>query len=278
MAIKKIIISSLIALILFLRQVSHIEAVITPSFPSCLNPQGTTKVSYSSGSHGIVGTTAEYTGSDTVYTLSSETQVQCFCSEQGDGIQTNWWKINSLSQEEIDQFVKLGWTYIPSGANWGLDESSYLAINQNYSCGGGGDGGNPTTPASPPVCDSAKPVTPQLISVVRQGTKAVVTWTKVDLATHYTLAYGTKIGDYPYGVPNTGNVTTYTVGALDPGTTYYFRVYAVNSCMPSDASGTAPQGSAVLGLATTGDSVLLYSVFAAALLLSATVLVLRKRG
>jgi len=129
-----------------------------------------------------------------------------------------------------------------------------------------------------PVCNSKRPDMPQLVSIVRSRTEAVVTWTKVDLADHYTLAYGTKIGDYPYGVANTGNVTTFTVGALDPSRVYYFRVYAVNNCMPSEPSGTAPQGPAILGLATTGDSLRIYSVFTFSFLLIGAGIVLRNRN
>lgn len=267
----------LLQIVLLFAVVGAVNAATPPDFPLCSNPQGTLKVSYDSGTHGIVGGTSG-TGSDTVYYTGEDTLMQCFCSTNGSGIQTNWWKISSLTQDEIDQLKKLGWTYIPSGANWGLDDSSYMAKNIDYTCGGGGGGGNPTTPAGPPVCNSAKPATPQLVSVIRKGSQAIVTWTKVDGADHYVLAYGTKPGDYPYGVPNTGDVTTYTVGALNPGTTYYFQVYAVNNCMPSDPSGTAPQGGAVLGLASTGNTILLYSVFGAALLLTATGIALRKRG
>lgn len=129
-----------------------------------------------------------------------------------------------------------------------------------------------------PICDSKRPDIPQLVSIERDRTKAVVTWNKVDLADHYTLAYGTKIGDYPYGVPNTGNVNSFTVESLDPSKVYYFRVYAVNNCMPSEPSGTAPQGSAILSLATTGDSVEFYSVFVSSILLIGTGIVLKKRS
>ncbi|KKR11402.1 MAG: hypothetical protein UT39_C0008G0035 [Candidatus Woesebacteria bacterium GW2011_GWA1_39_21] len=255
-----------------------VNAQTPPDFPSCSNPQGTLKVSYDSGTHYLVGGTA-VTGSDAVYYTGETSLIQCFCADDGNGVQTNWWRVDSLNQDQIDQLVKLGWTYIPTGSNWGLDDSSYMAMNANYQCKTppSNPPGNPPGPGSPPVCNAERPVPPQLVSVIRHGTEAVVTWTKIDLATHYVLAYGTKIGEYPYGVPNTGNVTSYTVSALNPSTTYYFQVYAVNDCMPSDPSGTAPRGGAVLGLATTGNTLLLYSVFAAAALLTASGLILRKR-
>ncbi len=270
-----VILSQLVLLIVL---VGSVNAADVPNFPSCSNPQGTLKVSYSSGTHYIVGGTG-LSGSDSVYYTGDNSLIQCFCADNGSGIQTNWWKLNTLSQEQIDQLVKLGWVYIPSGSTWGLESASYMAINQYYSCKPSENPPtNPITPAGPPVCNSPRPVAPRLISVIRSGSKAVVTWTKVDLADHYTLAYGTKVGDYPYGVPNTGNVTSYTVEALDPSTTYYFVVYAVNNCMPSEPSGESPRGGAVLGLAATGDTGLLYSVFGSSFLLTAAGLVLRKRG
>lgn len=109
-------------------------AVTKPSFPACANPQGTTKVSYADGTHGIVGSTATYTGKDAVYTLSDDTVTQCFCSADGVGIQTNWWKASSLTEEEINILKSEGWFYIPAGNLWGLDQAPYVAQNISYSC------------------------------------------------------------------------------------------------------------------------------------------------
>jgi hypothetical protein len=253
------------------------NAYVVPIFPSCSNPQGTLKVSYKSGTHYIVGGSG-LNGSDAVFFTSDITLIQCFCAESTGGIQTDWWKVTNLSQSEIDQLVKLGWYFISSGADWGLENAPYLARNENYSCKSSGVASvDHSGPVGAPVCNSKQPDIPQLVSVIRRGTEAVVTWTRVDLADHYTLAYGTEIGNYPYGVPNTGNVTTFTVGALDPSRVYYFRVYAVNGCMPSEPSGTAPKGSAILGFATTGDTVLLYSVFITSILLIGIGILLKRQ-
>lgn len=113
-------------------------ALTTPSFPSCANPQGNLHVSYSQGAHGIVGSSAEYRGSDTVYTLTGDTFMQCFCPDNGQtGIQTNWWKIPSLLQDEIQILKNDGWIYIPNGSLWGLEGVAYAAKNSDYSCRGG---------------------------------------------------------------------------------------------------------------------------------------------
>jgi len=105
-----------------------------PNFPSCVSPQGTVIASYSTGTHGIVGSTATYSGSDVVYRLSDEALTQCFCSVDGAGIQTNWWKSSSLSQEQVDTLISQGWQYVPSGDLWGLTVDPYLVKNSNYSC------------------------------------------------------------------------------------------------------------------------------------------------
>jgi len=115
-------------------------AVTTPTFPECANPQGTLLVSYADGTHGIPGSPTSYTGSDAVYRLSDTSLSQCFCSVAGEGIQTNWWKVSSLTESEIAVLKSEGWTSIPDGSVWGLDPGQYMALNSNYACGGIGGG------------------------------------------------------------------------------------------------------------------------------------------
>lgn len=121
-------------------------AVEIPDFPSCYNPQGVIKVSYSDGIHGIAGDSTEHIGRDTVYQLDNNNLQQCFCPANGQGIQTNWWKISSLDEGQRDPLINSGWIYIPNGALWGLEETSYLVKNSNYDCtsnsdSSGGTGG-----------------------------------------------------------------------------------------------------------------------------------------
>jgi len=94
----------------------------------------------------------------------------------------------------------------------------------------------PPSIPEPPQCTATKPTAPILLSVERSGTNAILKWTKVDLATHYVISYGTSPDNFQYGVPNTGNQTSYTVEQLGIGIKYYFTVYAVNDCMPSEGS------------------------------------------
>lgn len=121
-------------------------AVNVPNFPLCSNPQGDIVVSYDSGIHGVVGDTSEYSGKDTVYSINENQLVQCLCTDSGSGIQTSWWKVSSLTEEEINILKSQGWVLVPDGSAWGLATSAYLAKNANFSCNvsetnGGGSGG-----------------------------------------------------------------------------------------------------------------------------------------
>lgn len=113
---------------------SQAFAVVPPTFPVCSNPQGTLKASYDSGTHGVPGNSSNFTGKDSVYTLSSDTLVQCLCADNGQGVQTNWWKVSSLTADEIAILISQGWTQVPDGSAWGLDQAPYLAKNLNFAC------------------------------------------------------------------------------------------------------------------------------------------------
>lgn len=121
--------------------------------------------------------------------------------------------------------------------------------------------GGPGPEPGPSVCNATTPSAPILLSVSKSGDCADLTWTAVDLATHYSIAYGESSGDYKYGVDNTGKVTAYTVCGLDPATNYCFAVRAVNDCAPSDLSNEICTGQVlgaatgqVLGATTLGDT------------------------
>lgn len=109
-------------------------AATLPTFPSCLNPQGTIKVSYSNGTHGIVGSSNSYSGSDTVYNVLGNSVTQCFCGSDGQGIQTNWFAYSQLTDQEIQDLKNDGWFQVPNGLAWGLSDQPYMAKNTNYSC------------------------------------------------------------------------------------------------------------------------------------------------
>jgi hypothetical protein len=110
------------------------EMITTPTFPYCTDPQGVVKITYTEGIHGIPGNYNTNVGSDTVYYLSDDTLMQCFCSINGDGTQTNWWKVSSLTLDQVETLLGWGWTYIPDGSAWGLVEAPYVAFNSSYLC------------------------------------------------------------------------------------------------------------------------------------------------
>ncbi len=117
------------------------HAVTTPDFPTCTNPTGNIKVQYNEGTHGVVGNSAEFEGKDSVYSINDAQVLQCLCMEDNDGIQTNWWKVSSLNDSDIQSLKNQGWHYVANGALWGLDNAPYMAKNSEYECGGGIGGG-----------------------------------------------------------------------------------------------------------------------------------------
>jgi len=58
--------------------------------------------------------------------------------------------------------------------------------------------------------------------------------------TNYVLEYGTKSGDYPYGVLDMGvnsrSQMTFLVKSLSPNTTYYFKIRGGNGCATGEWS------------------------------------------
>ena len=118
------------------------QAANIPAFPSCNAPQGSIISHYDSGTHGIVGNTETFTGSDTVYKVSDSVVTQCFCSDKGVGIQTDWWSASGRTDGDIALFKSQGWVYIPNGSLWGLSQTPYIARNIAYTCkADGGIGG-----------------------------------------------------------------------------------------------------------------------------------------
>lgn len=133
---------------MFSKSVLAIGAV--PDFPSCANPSGELKVRYESGTHAVIGDLRSFNGKDEVYWLEGGIALQCLCPSFGEGIQTNWWNVAGITQNEIDSYKSQGWYFVPSGSEWGLLADPYLAKNTGFSCKGesssvGGIGGGSTS-------------------------------------------------------------------------------------------------------------------------------------
>src|SRR3972149_11668463 len=118
---KSIFFATIFSFILFLTLIVpySFAAPTPPEFTSCVNPQGEVKADYSSGTHGVPGVTTSYQGSDSVYNISGNALTQCLCTVDGEGIQTNWWKVSSLTSQEIESFKTQGWVFVPDGSSWG---------------------------------------------------------------------------------------------------------------------------------------------------------------
>ncbi len=104
-----------------------------PAFPSCLDQEGIGDYThYDYGWHQIVGN-GLVEGEDDVYSLEDGNFLQCFCSVDGDGIETIWWRIDGMEQSVIDQFLSQGW-HLENGSQWNLGDYTYLAKNVEYVC------------------------------------------------------------------------------------------------------------------------------------------------
>ncbi len=127
----------LIFFVLFHLSVQQSFALNEPPIFSCQSPVGSTIADFNEGTHGIAGDSATYVGSDRVYQIDSNHVVQCFCPhDSNDGIQSNWAILTDTSEETINYYQKLGWTYVPNGTAWGLSNSGYIVQNVSYACHG----------------------------------------------------------------------------------------------------------------------------------------------
>jgi len=128
--------------LLFLHSFARPSFALTePPLFSCESPVGNTIADFNEGTHGIAGQSATFVGSDVVYSVDSDHVLQCFCpSDSNSGIQSNWAKLTDTSEETINYYQKLGWSYVPNGVAWGLDDSAYIVKNDYYSCHGDAGG------------------------------------------------------------------------------------------------------------------------------------------
>ena len=144
-----------LALVLLVNTVS--AEVTPPTFLSCTFGREAGDIAhYETGVHQIVGG-GLLEGSDDVYSAESGNALQCFCPVEGaSGIQTVWWKIGDLSQEEIDGFLNQGWI-LDNGKEWNLENTNYLAKNSEFSCAEPSPTPTPTPTSTPTPTPTATP-------------------------------------------------------------------------------------------------------------------------
>ncbi len=98
-----------------------------------------------------------------------------------------------------------------------------------------------STTTVPAGCSANKPVgAPQLFQIDTTGVNAKLHFSPINGASNYFIAYGYAAGDERFGTEfslgNTGTAINHTINALEPNTTYYFKVRSGNGCMPGDWS------------------------------------------
>lgn len=105
------------------------------------------------------------------------------------------------------------------------------------------------------VCKDKSPVSaPTLTSAVAQGNSVTLTWVEGwGPITHYLVSYGRSETVMEYGSQNIGGpgTTSYTVGNLETGVKYYFKVRPVNGCKPGKFSNKIP---ATIGTSKTAST------------------------
>lgn len=96
--------------------------------------------------------------------------------------------------------------------------------------------------ASASTCSSMPPglKTPTIYAAIPESNSSITLYfTDADgPLDHYALLYGDRTGEYRFGAENIGGINTrkYTVGHLQPNTTYYFKVRAGNGCATGEWS------------------------------------------
>jgi hypothetical protein len=93
---------------------------------------------------------------------------------------------------------------------------------------------NPPSNQGTSECTMSTPQAPTHLVANRLDSGNIsLTWDhSVSNHTGYLIAYGTSPGNYLYGAPDVGNVTSLTVQGLTYGAQYCFYVRSLNGCMP----------------------------------------------
>lgn len=103
---------------------------------------------------------------------------------------------------------------------------------------------NSSSAPTAPVCSDQVPGSkaPWLYGAITQDSGSILLYfTSADTpVSKYVLEFGTKSGDYPFGVQDMGvnsrGQMTFLVQSLSPSTTYYFKIRASNGCATGDWS------------------------------------------
>lgn len=127
------------------------------------------------------------------------------------------------------------------------------------------DTSSTTNPNLPPSCsDQAPGSRPAWLygAIANSSSNVTLYFTEAsEPVTRYVLEYGTKSGEYQFGVSDMGvnarHQMTYQVNSLSPNTTYYFRIRSDNGCATgswSNEISATTKGSLAFGQLTFEES------------------------
>jgi hypothetical protein len=129
---------------------NSVPSLDPPSFPKCVNQnENGDWAHYDYGLHQIVGN-GLVEGADDVYSLDGGNYLQCLCDLNDNGTETIWWRVDELSQADINYFTSNGYYYL-NGEQWNLGDYMYLAKNGEYLCS------DPTPTPTPTVTPTPTP-------------------------------------------------------------------------------------------------------------------------
>ncbi|HSA83531.1 MAG TPA: hypothetical protein VLF20_01440 [Patescibacteria group bacterium] len=113
---RHILVSIVFLFVFLFAFIGSVSAIVFPDFGSCLNPRIAASQVNSGTNHGVVGSSTAYSGTDSIYRLSDGNVLQCLCQDNGDGIQTIWFRASSMTQEDSAYLLANGWIYVPTGS------------------------------------------------------------------------------------------------------------------------------------------------------------------